>query len=136
MTITQLEYIIAVRREGNFRKAALSCHVTQPTLSAQIQKVEDELGVVIFDRTKSPTVPTKIGEKIIKQAEIGLCEIEKINEIVEEENGVIKGHLNIGAIPTISPYLTPHILKKFCMKYPDVEVIVQEMTTQNCLSQL
>ncbi len=136
MTITQLEYIIAVSREGNFRKAAISCHVTQPTLSAQIHKVEEELGVVLFDRTKSPTIPTKIGENIIKQAEIGLCEIKKIEEIIQENRGIIKGTISIGAIPTISAYLTPHILKSFCKKYPDVEVVVQEMNTDNCLEEL
>ena len=136
MTFTQLEYIIAVSREGNFRKAALSCFVTQPTLSAQIHKVEDELGIVLFDRRKSPTVPTKIGKMIVEQAKIGLYEIGKISEIVKDEQGLVQGSLSVGIIPTISPYLTPLFLDKFCKKYPDVELSIFELTTQNCLEKL
>ena len=136
MTLTQLEYIIAVSREGNFRRAAQACFVTQPTLSAQIQKVEDELGVVLFDRTKTPTVPTRIGQRIIDQAKIGLCEINKIQEIVQDEQGRIEGKLNVGMIPTISPYLTPLFLDGFCKRYPNVELSLQEATTQVCLKKL
>ncbi|MBT4791647.1 MAG: LysR family transcriptional regulator [Halobacteriovoraceae bacterium] len=136
MTLTQLEYIVAVNREGNFRRAALSCFVTQPTLSAQIHKVEDELGVIIFDRTKSPTVPTEIGKKIIKQAMLGLGEIYKIPELIQEETGTLQGSLRIGIIPTISPYLTPLFLKPFCEKYPEVELSLLELPTKECLHKL
>ncbi|MDB9787259.1 LysR family transcriptional regulator, partial [Bacteriovoracaceae bacterium] len=136
MTITQLEYIIAVSREGNFRRAALSCFVTQPTLSAQIHKVENELDIVIFDRTKSPTIPTEIGRKIIKQAKIALAEIGKISELIKEGTGTIDGKLRLAIIPTISPYLTPLFLNSFCKKHPNVELSLLELPTKECLHKL
>ncbi|MBT4761081.1 MAG: LysR family transcriptional regulator [Bdellovibrionaceae bacterium] len=136
MTLTQLEYIIAVAREGNFRRAAISCFVTQPTLSAQIHKLEDSLGVVIFDRTKSPTVPTEVGKKIVKQAKVGLMEINKIKELIQDEKGAIEGILRIAVIPTISPYITPQFLTSFCKKYPNVELSILEVTTKECIEML
>ena len=136
MTLTQLKYMIAVSKEGNFRKAALSRFVTQPTLSAQLLKLEEELGVILFDRSKSPTVPTRIGRQIIEQAKVGLCEINKIAEIVKDEAGLIEGQLRVAIIPTISPYLTPLLLDSFCKKNPKVELIMYEAPTEECLKKL
>jgi LysR family hydrogen peroxide-inducible transcriptional activator len=107
MTITQLEYLIALDTHRNFVNAAESCFVTQPTLSMQIQKLEDELGVKLFDRSKQPVVPTHLGEAIITQARNVLKEHGKILELVQDEKGVIKGDLRMAIIPTIAPYLIP-----------------------------
>ncbi len=136
MTITQLEYIIALDTFRNFVQAAESCFVTQPTLSMQIQKLEDELGVKLFDRSKQPVVPTHIGEEIIVQARQVLKEHSKILELIKDEKGVIKGELRLGVIPTVAPYLIPRFLVKFLNKYPDVNLIVNELTTDQIIHQL
>jgi LysR family hydrogen peroxide-inducible transcriptional activator len=136
MTITQLEYIIALDTHRNFVNAAESCFVTQPTLSMQIQKLEDELGVKIFDRSKQPVIPTHIGEGIIAQGRNVLKEHSKIIELIQDEKGVIKGNLRLGIIPTVAPYLIPRFLIKFLSKYPDVNLIVNELTTDQMIYQL
>lgn len=136
MTITQLEYIIALDTHRNFVNAADSCFVTQPTLSMQIQKLEDELGVKIFDRSKQPVVPTHIGEDIISQARNVLKEHSKIIELIQDEKGVIKGDLRLGIIPTVAPYLIPRFLVKFLTKYPEVNLVVNELTTDQIIYQL
>jgi len=136
MTITQLEYIIALDTYRNFVQAAESCFVTQPTLSMQIQKLEDELGVKLFDRSKQPVVPTHIGEEIIVQARQVLKEHSKIMELIKDEKGVVKGELRLGVIPTVAPYLIPRFLVKFLNKYPEVNLIVNELTTDQIIQQL
>ena len=136
MTITQLEYIIALDTHRNFVNAADSCFVTQPTLSMQIQKLEDELGVKVFDRSKQPVVPTHIGEDIIAQARNVLKEHSKIIELIQDEKGIIKGNLRLGIIPTVAPYLIPRFLVKFLNKYPDVNLVVNELTTEQIIYQL
>ncbi|MFU8797959.1 MAG: LysR substrate-binding domain-containing protein [Gammaproteobacteria bacterium] len=136
MTITQIEYILAVAKYNNFRKAALSCHVTQPTLSVQVQKLEEALGVSLFDRTKSPIVLTKIGRVIIEQAKIAYCEYGKIKELIEIDKGLFSGELNIGVIPTIAPYLIPRFIGSFSKNFPHLMLSVWEMTTQRCLDEL
>ncbi|NQW43361.1 MAG: hydrogen peroxide-inducible genes activator [Bacteroidetes bacterium] len=136
MTITQLEYIIALDTYRNFVNAAESCNVTQPTLSMQIQKLEDELGVKVFDRSKQPVIPTSIGEVIITQARNVLKEHSKIVELIQDEKGIIRGFLRLGIIPTIAPYLIPRFLIKFLTKYPDVNLIINELTTEQIIYQL
>lgn len=136
MTITQLEYIIALDTHRNFVNAADSCFVTQPTLSMQIQKLEDELGIKIFDRSKQPVVPTHTGEYVIAQARNVLKEHGKIIELIQDEKGVIKGDLRLGIIPTVAPYLIPRFLVKFLDKYPDVNLVVNELTTDQIIQQL
>lgn len=136
ITTTQMEYILAVAKEKNFRKAAESCFVTQPTLSVQIQKFEEELGTLIFDRSKTPVRLTQVGSKIVSQIQIAYNEILKIREVVEEESKEIKGELRIGVIPTISPYLIPLFLKSLNIKYPQLELSIFELTTENCLKKL
>src|SRR6185369_953746 len=105
MTITQLEYIVAVDTYRSFVLAAEKCFVTQPTLSMQVQKLEEELGVKIFDRSKQPVVPTEVGVEIIEQARRILSEKNVINELVQTKKGILTGELRIGIIPTLAPYL-------------------------------
>ena len=113
MTITQLEYVIAVENHRNFVQAADSCFVTQPTLSMQIQKLEDELGVKIFDRSRQPVVTTQIGLEIIQQARITIAEFYKIKETVNSGKNDVSGEVRLGVIPTIAPYLLPLFLAIF-----------------------
>jgi LysR family hydrogen peroxide-inducible transcriptional activator len=136
MTIVQLEYIVAVDTYRSFVAAAEKCFVTQPTLSMQIQKLEDTLGVKLFDRSKQPVTPTEIGIDIIAQARMLLAESEKIKEIITDRQKELSGELKVGIIPTISPYILPKILNGFVTKYPQVKLIVWEQTTENIIQQL
>ena len=136
MTITQLEYIIAVDTYRHFAKAAAQCFITQPTLSMQIQKLEQDLGSKIFDRSKQPVIPTDIGEEIIQQARKILHEVKMINQLISDKQGVLKGELRIGIIPTIAPYLLPMFLQSFLGKYPEIKVRVKEMTTEIIIEKL
>ena len=129
MTITQLEYIIAVEKYRHFGKAAEHCGVTQPTLSMQIQKLEEEWKVNLFDRTRKPIVPTQIGTRVVTQAKIVLQESKRIEDILQLTRGVFQGTFRIGIIPTISPYLLHRIVTPFQKAYPDVQCIFQEAHT-------
>src|ERR1700749_209575 len=129
MTITQLEYIVAVDTYRSFVSAADKCFVTQPTLSMQVQKLEDTLGVKVFDRSKQPVVPTEIGIEIIAQARVMLSEAEKIKEIITDRQRELAGELKVGIIPTVAPYLLPKILHGFIEKYPQVKLILSQQTT-------
>lgn len=135
MNLQQLEYIKAVDTHRHFVKAAKACYVTQATLSMMIQKLEDELGVKIFDRSKQPVVPTEVGEKIIAQARRVLSERDKISNLIEDERGIISGELRLGIIPTLAPYLLPLFLKEFAQAYPQVKLIISEHTT-NTITEL
>lgn len=136
MTIVQLEYIIAVDTHRHFAKAAASCFITQPTLSAQIHKLEEELGVVIFDRSKQPVIPTAIGERLIEQAKKVVKESKMISNIIAEEKGEISGVLKLGIIPTLAPYLLPLFIKRFLEKYPNVNLQIEELVTEDILKRL
>jgi LysR family hydrogen peroxide-inducible transcriptional activator len=136
MTLVQLEYIVALDSYRSFVGAAEKCFVTQPTLSMQIQKLEDTLGVKIFDRSKQPVVPTEIGIEIIEQARLLLAESQKIKEIISDRQKELGGELKIGIIPTISPYLLPRIINRFIEKYPQVKLIVWEQTTEEIIQQV
>lgn len=136
MTLVQLEYIIAVDTYRSFVAAAEKCFVTQPTLSMQIQKLEDSLGVKIFDRTRQPVVPTEIGVKIIEQARNIITESRKINEILQVEKGELHGDLKIGVIPTVAPYLLPTVISNFMKKYPKLKLQIWEHTTEQILQGL
>jgi LysR family hydrogen peroxide-inducible transcriptional activator len=136
MTITQLEYIVAVDTYRSFVAAAEKCFVTQPTLSMQVQKLEDTLGVKLFDRSKQPVTPTEIGIEIIAQARILLAESEKIREIITDRQKDLSGELKVGIIPTVAPYILPKILHGFIEKYPQVKLIVSEQTTELIIQQL
>jgi LysR family hydrogen peroxide-inducible transcriptional activator len=132
-SIQQLEYIVAVDTWRHFQTAADSCFVTQPTLSMQIQKLEDEIGFKIFDRNRKPVTPTKEGEKIIRQARRVLGEYQRLRERVSEMKGLLEGELKLGIIPTIAPYLLPLFLKSFLDKYPTIRLCVDEIKTGNML---
>lgn len=129
MTLQQLEYIIAVESLGSFTKAAEQCRVTQPTLSAMIQKLEDELEVRIFERSKSPVTPTSTGQLIIEQAHVVLVQAQKVKNIVSEEKQTISGQFNVGILPTIAPYLLPRFLPQLMNKYPQLDIRVRDMKT-------
>lgn len=136
MTITQLEYIVSVNTYGSFSKAAAKCFVTQPTLSMQIQKLEEELGVLIFDRSKKPIKATLIGEEIIRQAQSNLHGIQRIKEIIQEQREEIQGQLRIGIIPTLSPYLLPMFVKDFLRNHPKVNLTVEELISEQIIQKL
>src|SRR6187402_2263543 len=118
MTITQLQYIVALDTHRHFVLASEKCFITQPTLSMQIQKLEEELGSKIFDRSKQPVIPTEVGEEIIRQARIIIHESKMIHQLVRDRNGVLQGELRIGIIPTLAPYLLPMFLQPFLNTYP------------------
>lgn len=136
MTLTQLSYVVAVDRYRHFATAAEKSYVTQPTLSMQIHKLEDELGITIFDRSKSPVVPTEIGEKIIEEAKQILKQSKHIEDIAHLAEDELKGTFRVGIIPTIAPYLLPLFLRSFTEKYPGVRLIFEELVTNELLSLL
>ena len=136
MTITQLKYALAIAEHKNFTKAAEKCFVTQPTLSTQIQKLEDELDVVIFDRGKKPIELTDVGQKIVNQAKNIVNEAERIQDIVDQQKGFIGGEFKLGIIPTIMPTLLPMFLNNFIKKYTKVKLKIEELTTEEILSRL
>lgn len=136
MTITQLQYVLAVAEHRNFTQAAEKCFVTQPTLSMQIQKVEEELGVLIFDRSKKPVQLTPIGEKIAEQAKNIVNESTRMKDIVDQQKGYIGGAFKLGIIPTVMPTLLPMFLVNFIRKYPKVQLILEELNTDELLVKL
>ncbi len=133
MTITQLQYVLAVAEYQNFTLAAEKCFVTQPTLSMQVQKLEEELDILIFDRSKKPISITEAGRKIVAQAKNIVNEAERIKDIVDQEKGFIGGEYSLGIIPTIMPTLLPMFLKTFINKYPKVNLIVKEQSTESLI---
>ncbi len=136
MTLQQLEYILALDHFRHFAKAAEHCHVTQPTLSAMIQKLEDELGVKLFDRTCQPIVPTAIGEKLLQQARVVLADARRMSDIIEEEKTTLSGVFRLAVLPTIAPYLLPRFLPALSDTYPFLEVHVSELKTREARSAL
>ena len=136
MTITQLQYVLAVAEHKNFTLAADKCFVTQPTLSMQIQKVEEELNIQIFDRTKKPIQLTEIGQKIVNQAKNIVNEADRMKDIVEQQKGFIGGEFRLGIIPTIMPTLLPLFLNNFIKKYPKVKLIIEELHTEDIIFKL
>ncbi len=136
MTITQLKYVLAVAEYKNFTLAAEKCFVTQPTLSMQIQKVEEELEIQIFDRTKKPIQLTEIGQKIVNQSKNIVNEADRIQDIVDQQKGFIGGEFRLGIIPTIMPTLLPMFLNNFIKKYPKVKLIIEELHTQDIIFKL
>ena len=136
MTLIQLEYIVALDESRHFALAAEKCFVTQPTLSMQIQKLEEELGVKIFDRTKQPVIPTDVGTRIIAQARRTLHEARMIRQLISEQKHVLSGELQIGIIPTLAPYLLPPLYRYMREKYPQVNLVVREAITEEVIRDL
>lgn len=136
MTLTQLEYIVALDSHRHFVLASEKCFVTQPTLSMQIQKLEGELGVRIFDRTRQPVIPTEIGAGIIAQARIILREAKMVKELIDDQKDIMTGELRIGIIPTLAPYLLPPLFKRMREKYPQLDLIIKETITEEVIQEL
>jgi LysR family hydrogen peroxide-inducible transcriptional activator len=136
MTLTQLQYIVAVDNHRHFGKAAESCHVTQPTLSMQIQKLEEELEVLIFNRNLHPVEPTALGKELLKQARKTLEEAERIQELVYERRGKMEGTFRLGIIPTVAGSLLPLILPGLAKDLNGVEWVVEELQTEQILDRL
>lgn len=136
MTITQLQYVLAVAEHKNFTLAAEKCFVTQPTLSMQIQKIEEELGIQIFDRSKKPIQLTDIGQKIVNQSKNIVNEANRIQDIVDQQKGFIGGEFRLGIIPTVMPTLLPMFLTNFIKKYPKVNLIIEELNTDEIITRL
>lgn len=132
-TITQLEYILAVAKLKHFGKASEHCHVSQPSLSMQIQKAEDELGVQIFDRNKKPVALTNKGEIIVSQAQKMLQEYQRLLQVSHIESSEVKGDLHLAVIPTLSSSLIPLFAKTFSEQYPKVDIFIHEMTTERII---
>ncbi|HLZ15634.1 MAG TPA: LysR substrate-binding domain-containing protein [Cyclobacteriaceae bacterium] len=136
MNLQQLEYIVAVDTWRHFSTAAEKCNITQPTLSMMIQRLEKELDVRIFDRSKQPVVTTDIGNKVIEQARTILTETKQLKKLVAEQKGEVQGVLHIGIIPTVAPYLLPLFLTRFLKKYPNIKLRISEFTTDQIISHL
>lgn len=136
MTITQLEYVVAVATYKSFVAAAEKCFVTQPTLSMQIQKLEDDLGVKIFDRNKHPIAVSEIGEMIVGQARIAIAECERIHEIINGQQKILSGSFRFAAIPTVAPNILPGLLENYSKNFPDMKLNVKEMETNQIISSL
>ena len=136
MTLTQLEYITALDTYRHFVLASEKCFITQPTLSMQIQKLEEELGVKIFDRTKQPVIPTEIGASILAQARIILREANMIRQIINDQKDNVTGELRIGIIPTLAPYLLPPLFRQMREKYPQISLNIKESITEEVIDEL
>lgn len=136
-SLTQLEYVLAVHKHGHFAKAAEACQITQPTLSMQIQKLENDLGVVIFDRSKKPILVTDLGKKIIVQIQTILLEAKKLEGITAfKASGELQGNLNLAVIPTIAPYLLPRFLPELEKRHPKIELRIVELQTHRIVEAL
>ena len=136
MTLVQLEYIVALDTYRSFGVAAEKCFVTQPTMSMQVQKLEDELGVKLFDRSKQPITPTEIGIEILEQSRNILKESYKLKELISNQKSIVSGELRIGIIPTMAPYLMPKVISAFMVKYPDVQLVIWEYMTDQIIHEL
>lgn len=136
MTITQLEYVVAVATYKSFVSAAEKCFVTQPTLSMQIQKLEEELGVKLFDRNKHPIAITAMGEAIVAQARIALAECEKISELIQSQQNILAGTFKLAVIPTVAPYILPNLLESYATNFPGVRLEIVELETKQVIKAL
>ena len=136
MTFQQLRYVLAVDNYRHFVTASDKSHVTQATLSMMLKKLEVELGIIIFDRTRHPVIPTEIGKKIIAQAKVVIKEGDRIMEIVQEEQGRLSGDLKVGIIPTLAPYLLPLFLNSLMNRFPEVNLEISELTTVDIIKKL
>lgn len=136
MTFTQLEYVVAVDTWRHFARAAATCFVTQPTLSMQIHKLEQELGVKLFDRSKMPVVTTAAGKEIVMHARKIMAERDDLLDFLQLRKGALAGELKVGIIPTLAPYLLPLFIPSFTKKYPEIKLVVNELTTDIIISRL
>ncbi|MEZ4705256.1 MAG: LysR substrate-binding domain-containing protein [Bdellovibrionota bacterium] len=131
LSIDQLRYIVALAQKKHFGQAARECHISQPSLSAQIQKAEEQLGTIIFDRSKKPILLTDAGVAIVDQARKVLKEHAALQKIADTRNSHPKGEFHLGIIPTLSPYVVPLFLESFATAYPDVQLRINEYKTED-----
>jgi len=136
MTLQQLEYVLALDKTRHFVRAAELCGVTQPTLSAMIQKLEDEMDCKIFDRSRQPIEPTEIGKQIINQAQVIVYQVNQLKESIRSEKELLSGTLTLAIIPTIAPYLLPQFIELFQNLYPDIILKVSELHTDTIIEKL
>lgn len=136
MTIVQLEYLLAVANYGSFSLAAEKCFVTQPSLSMQVKNLEEELGVILLDRSKKPVIPTEAGQVVLAQAREAVSAFRRVKESVNDLKGEVSGVLRLGAIPTIAPYLLHRFIPDFMRQYPRVELQIKEMVTSEIIQAL
>ena len=136
MTIIQLEYLLAVANYGSFSLAAEKCFVTQPSLSMQVKHLEEELGVIVLDRSKKPVLPTDAGLAVIRQAKEAVQAFAMVREVVSDLQNEISGTLRLGVIPTIAPYLLHRFIPDFVRKCPKVELQIREMMTGDIIRAL
>ncbi|SMO34709.1 LysR family transcriptional regulator, hydrogen peroxide-inducible genes activator [Saccharicrinis carchari] len=136
ITLTQLEYVVAVDTYRHFVTASEKCFVSQPTLSMQVKKLEEELGVMIFDRSKQPVVPTHVGKAIVEQARKTLAENKRIYNLVQEFTNRMDGELSIAIIPSLAPYLLPLFVGSFSRMYPTVKIKIVELLSEDIIDQL
>jgi LysR family hydrogen peroxide-inducible transcriptional activator len=135
-SLVQLEYIVAVADLKHFGKAAEACHISQPTLSQQIRKVEADLGIVVFDRVKKPIVLTEEGEAILHQARLILREHKHLKELARQKSDEISGEFRLGVIPTVANTLVPQFVERFAQQYPKVTLLIDELKTSSILQEL
>ncbi|RYZ23316.1 MAG: hydrogen peroxide-inducible genes activator [Chitinophagaceae bacterium] len=136
MTLQQLEYIVAIDTHRHFVTAAAHCYVTQATLSMMVKKLEDELGIRIFDRSRHPVTPTPLGVEVVAHARRVLQEARRIPDLVHEAVGEVSGQLRLGVIPTLAPYLVPRFLPALLAKFPNLQVKISEATTEELIARL
>jgi LysR family hydrogen peroxide-inducible transcriptional activator len=136
ITLTQFKYAVAVEKNRSFRQAAMECHVTQPTLSMQLQKLEDHLGVQLFDRSTQPITVTPMGSQILGQIRVVLNHTQMIAELIQEAKTTIGGDLRLAIIPTLSPYLLPLFLGPLTKTYPEIQLNLYELKTSEIIAQL
>lgn len=136
ISLIQVQYLIALDEHRNFIKAAEASFVTQPTLSMQMKKLEEELGVIIFNRSRQPIEPTSIGKKIIEQARVIYNETQQIETILKEHTGDVSGSLTIGVLPTIANSLVPQLISQVAQKYPDLKLTIKEGLTNEIIDDL
>src|SRR5258706_1551034 len=136
MTLKELQYLVALADQGRFGRAAEACHVGQPTLSTQLKKLEDYLGVTLFERNKHYLLPTPIGEEIVERARIALDVVEQIRQLARQGDDPMKGELRLGVIPTLGPYLIPHLLPAIRGSCPKLQLFLREDLTANLLERL
>ena len=136
MTLKELRYLVALADQGRFGRAAEACHVGQPTLSTQLKKLEDYLGVTLFERNKHYLLPTPVGEHIIERARIALDVVEQIRQLARQGDDPMDGPLRLGVIPTLGPYLVPHLIPTIREAYPKLRLFLREDLTANLLQRL
>lgn len=135
-TLTQLEYVLAVEKHRHFGQAAKACNISQPTLSQQVQKIEDELGIVIFDRVKKPIVPTDDGTRFLEQAKIVIREHQRLVHLAKKGSDGVSGEFRLAIIPTVATYLIPLFIREFSEAYPDIQLYIDELKTETIIEEL